>query len=148
MFQVGSKILCDSAVKNPPANAGDPGSTPGLGRSPGEGNGNPLQYSYLRNPMVRGTWWATVHEVIKSWTQLSNSTTTTAMNECLIYFKKHESHQRLQRKARGPHCRQDSSHPLALIFRIYPTVTHKWKLIFKESNFKDEAILILTWIVW
>ena len=58
----------------------------------------------LGNPMVRGTWRATVHEVIKSWTQLSNSTTTTAMNEWLIYFKKHESHQRLQRKAQGPHC--------------------------------------------
>ena len=47
-------------VQNPPANAGDltrdPGSLPGLGSSPGEGNGNPLQYSYLENPMDRGTW--------------------------------------------------------------------------------------------
>ena len=41
-------------------NAGDPGSIPGLGRSPGEGNGNPLQYSYLENPMDRGTWWVCV----------------------------------------------------------------------------------------
>ena len=41
-------------------NAGDPGSIPGLGRSPGEGNGNPLQYSCLENPMDRGAWWATV----------------------------------------------------------------------------------------
>ena len=49
-------------VKNPPANAGDTGSVPGLGRSPGEGNGNPLQYSYscLENPMDRGAWWAAV----------------------------------------------------------------------------------------
>ena len=46
-----------SAVKNPPANAGNMGSIPGSGRSPGEGNGNPLQYSYLRNPMDRGDWW-------------------------------------------------------------------------------------------
>ena len=47
-------------------------SIPGLGRSPGEGNGNPLQYSYVENSMDRGAWWATVHEVAKSWTQLSN----------------------------------------------------------------------------
>ena len=49
-------------------NAGDPGSIPGLGRSPGEGNGNPLQYSCLENPMGRGAWGATVHGVAKSWT--------------------------------------------------------------------------------
>ena len=47
-------------------NAGDPGSIPGLGRSPGEGNGNPLQYYFLENPMDRGAWQATVHEVAKS----------------------------------------------------------------------------------
>ena len=54
-----------SPVKNPPANAGDAGSVPWLGRSPGEGNGNPLQYSYLGNPMDGGVWWATVHGVAK-----------------------------------------------------------------------------------
>ena len=48
-------------------NAGDPGSIPGLGRSPQAGNGNPLQYSCLKNPMDRGAWWATVHGVAKSW---------------------------------------------------------------------------------
>ena len=56
-------------VKNLPASAGDirdMGSIPGLGRSPGEGNGNPLQYSYLENPMDRGSWQATVHGVTKS----------------------------------------------------------------------------------
>ena len=52
-------------VKNLPANAGDVGSIPESGRSPGEGNGNPLQYSYLENPMDRGTWWATVHRITK-----------------------------------------------------------------------------------
>ena len=53
-------------VKNPPANAGDTGSIPqGSGRSPGEGNGNPLQYSCLENPMDRGAWRATVHGVTK-----------------------------------------------------------------------------------
>ena len=46
-------------VKNPSANAGDMGSVPGLGRSPGGGNDNPLQYSCLGNPMDRGAWWAT-----------------------------------------------------------------------------------------
>ena len=51
--------------------AGDSGSIPGLGRSPGEGNGNPLQYSCLENSMDRGVWQATVHGVAKSWTQLS-----------------------------------------------------------------------------
>jgi len=48
-------------IKNLPANAGDMGSIPGLGRSPGEGNGNPPQYSCLGNPIDRGAWWATVH---------------------------------------------------------------------------------------
>ena len=67
-------------VKNPPASGGDTGDTgsiPGLGRSPGEGNGNPLQYSFLEKPMDRGAWWATVHEVAKSQTWLSSSTTAT-----------------------------------------------------------------------
>ena len=61
-----------SVVKNPPANAGDLGSIPGSRRSPGGGNGNPLQYSCPGNPVDRGAWWATVHGVAKSWTQLSN----------------------------------------------------------------------------
>ena len=50
-----------SVVKKSTCQAGDAGSIPGLGRSPGEGNGNPLQYSCLGNPMDRGVWWATVH---------------------------------------------------------------------------------------
>ena len=60
-------------VKKPPANVGDirdMGSIPGLGRPLGEGNGNPLQYSCLENPMDRGAWRATVHGVAQSWTQL------------------------------------------------------------------------------
>ena len=57
-------------------NAGDPGSIPGSGRSPGEGNDNPLQYSCLENSMVGGAWWATVHGVPKSWTRLSDFTFT------------------------------------------------------------------------
>ena len=57
-----------SVVKNLPANTGDVGSDPGSGRSPGEGNGNPLQDSCLENPVDRGAWQATVHGVVKSWT--------------------------------------------------------------------------------
>ena len=55
-----------SAIENPPANAGDRGSIPGWGKSPGEGNGSPLQDSCLGNPMDRGAWQATVHGVAKS----------------------------------------------------------------------------------
>jgi len=54
-----------SVVKNPPANARDPSLIPGLGRSPGDGNGNRLQYSCQGNPMDKGAWWATVHGVTK-----------------------------------------------------------------------------------
>ena len=58
--------------KIPPANAGDAGLLSGSGRSPGEGNGNPLQYSCLENPMDRGAWWAIVHGGHKESTQLSD----------------------------------------------------------------------------
>ena len=63
-----------SEVKASASDAGDLGLIPGSGRSPGEGNGNPLQYSCLENPMDRGPWWATVHGVAKSWTRLSDFT--------------------------------------------------------------------------
>ena len=58
-------FLSGSMVKNLPANAGDACSIPGSERSPGEGNGNPLQYSCLENPLNRGAWWATVHGVAR-----------------------------------------------------------------------------------
>ena len=64
---VGQESTCD--VRR---DAGDSGSIPGLGRSPGQGNGNPFYYSCLKNPMDRGAWWATVHEVAANWTRLSN----------------------------------------------------------------------------
>ena len=60
-----------SEVKASACNAGDLGLIPGSGRSPGEGNGNPLQYSCLENPMDGGAWWATAHWVAKSWTRLT-----------------------------------------------------------------------------
>ena len=59
-------------VKNPPAGARDAGSIPGLGRSSGEGNANPLQYSCLEKPMDRGAWQATLHGAARNWTQLSD----------------------------------------------------------------------------
>ena len=65
-----------SAVKNPPANAGEMGLIPGSGRSPGEGNGNPLQYSCLENPTDRGAQRATVHGVTKSQTRVIELTKT------------------------------------------------------------------------
>ena len=68
VFPVGSEDKASAC------NVGDLGSIPGLGRAPGEGNGNPLQYSCLENPMARGAWQATVHGVAKSWTQLSDFT--------------------------------------------------------------------------
>ena len=73
-------------VKNPPANAGDTrdiGSIPGWGKPPGEEHGNPLQYSCLKNPMDRGAWRASVHEVAKSWTRLS--TYIINLNSAVIY---------------------------------------------------------------
>ena len=62
----------DSDSKESPCNAEDPGSIPGLGRSPGGGYGNPLQYSCLDNPMDRGAWQATTHGATKNQMQLSD----------------------------------------------------------------------------
>ena len=64
----------DSDGKESTCSVGDPGLIPGLGRSPGEGNGNPLQSSCLKNPTDRGAWWAAVYVVAKSRTQLNDFT--------------------------------------------------------------------------
>ena len=83
---------CGSVVKNLPANAGDMVLIPGPGRSLGEGNGNPLQYSCLENPMDRGTWWITVHGVHKDsnvtwWLNKNNSVTFTLIH---VHIPAHE----------------------------------------------------------
>ena len=65
-------FLIAQLSKESACSAGDPGSIPGLGRSPGEGNGNPLQYLCLENLMDTGAWWAAVPRVAKSWPQLSD----------------------------------------------------------------------------
>ena len=71
--QITKQVFPGGSVgKESSCNAGDPGSIPGSGRFSGEGNANPLQYSCLGNPMDRGAWWATVHEVAKSQTQLND----------------------------------------------------------------------------
>ena len=69
-------LPCGSDGKESACNAGDLGSVPGLGRSPGEGKGYPLQYSCLVNPMDGGAWWAAVHGVAKSRARLSDFTFT------------------------------------------------------------------------
>ena len=88
-FEVWSRVFSgDAVVKNPPANAvdiRDAGSIPVSGRFPGKGNGNPLQYSYLGNPMDSGAWWATAHGITKSQDMAehahTHTTTTIPINE-------------------------------------------------------------------
>ena len=78
-------LPCSSNRKESACNAGNQSSVPGSGRSSGERNGNPLQYSCLENSMDREAWQATVHGVTKGRTQLSNSHTHTCMAEDSIY---------------------------------------------------------------
>ena len=73
-FIIELLFLDGSDSKESAYSAGDPDSIPELGRSPGEGNGNPFEYSCLENPMNGEAWWATVQGVTKSWTQLSDLT--------------------------------------------------------------------------
>ena len=72
IIKVQASFPGSSVSKQSAFNAGDLGSNPGLGKSSGEGHGNPLQYSCLENPMDRGAWWAIVHRVAKSRTRLSD----------------------------------------------------------------------------
>ena len=69
-----TSLVAETVKRLPTYNTGEPASIPGSGRSPGEGNGNTLQYSCLENPMDGGAWLATVHGVAKSWTRLSDFT--------------------------------------------------------------------------
>ena len=81
MWHRASQVALE--VKNPPANAGDKrdvGSIPGLGRSPNEGNGNPLLYFCLENPRDRAVWWAAVQRVAKSSTRLKQLSTCSIRN--------------------------------------------------------------------
>ena len=82
--------FCGSLIKNLPANAGDVGLIPGVGRSPGEGNGNPVQYSCLENPMYKGAWWATIFEASKdsdlTYQMNNNSNRMKRLFDNLFYF--------------------------------------------------------------
>ena len=78
--------LVAQTVKCLSKDAGDPGSIPGLGRYLGEGNGNPLQYYCLENPMDRGAWWTTVHGVAKSRTRLSDFMFTLRISLSLLQW--------------------------------------------------------------
>ena len=71
-WRTAKSFPCSSVSKESACSAGDPGLIPGLGRSPGEGNGDPLQYPCLENLMDRGAWWAAVHGVANSWAWLSD----------------------------------------------------------------------------
>ena len=121
-----------SEVKVSACNVGDPGSIPESGRSPGEGNGNPLQYSCLGNPTDGGAWWATVHGVAKSRTRLSDFTflfnvsfrccyCCSVTQLCLLYGLQHARplwpHHLLKFAQVHVHCISDAiqpSHPLML----------------------------------
>ena len=96
-------IICPpggSGVKNTPANSGDTVSIPGSRRLPGEGNGNPLQYSCLGNPMDRGAWQATAPGVAKSQTWLSNYTTTSSQC-CQCHRSMHHTEEGLTQNTRA-----------------------------------------------
>ena len=82
MQSLCTSVSWGSEGKMSACSAGDPGSIPALGRSPGEGNGNPLQYSSLENPVDGEAWWATIHGVAKSRTQLSDFTFTFPTGNC------------------------------------------------------------------
>ena len=109
-------------------NAGDSGSISGSGRSPGEGNGNPLQHSYLENPMDGGAWQATVLEVAKRWTQLSGINT-----HGLLLSHKKEWNNAICSKVGGPrdyHNKQSQRktnitwHYLSMEFKIWHKSTY------------------------
>ena len=95
-------FLGGSDGKESACNTGEASSIPGWGRSPGGGNGNPLQYSCQENPMDRGALWATVHRITKSWTWLSNwalsAKTSTNIRDSVEAFSPHPPHSHYKRR--------------------------------------------------
>ena len=106
-----------SVVKNPPA-IQKTGLIPGSGRSPGEGNGKPLQYSCLGNPIDKGDWQATVHGLAKSWVWLRNQTTTTTSLPCVHSSTSHKT---------------NKPKPNKVIFLPWALQKHSRKFIFPKS---------------
>ena len=87
LIHLGLWLPWCSVVENLPSSPRDAGSIPGSGRSPGEGNGHPLQYFCLENPTDRGARWAAVHGVANNWTSLSDKTTTTIWTSGILVCK-------------------------------------------------------------
>ena len=120
-----------SEGKESACNAAGLESVPGLGRSPGEGNGNPFQYSCLGNPKDRGAWWATVHGVGKNWTQLSDSHNSSLRLEMDRRFNSpvasHCSWNKIETPAMtyGPHPRPFSPNVVSLLM-LQPDLASKW----------------------
>ena len=124
-------------VKNPPANAADAGSIPGSGRSLGGGNGNPLQYSCLDNPMGRGAWWATVHGIAKGQTQLSEHTHTPPAVYCGLW--KSQSYPPPKKKEGGEHLNKGGRIVLlSILLRpgLWRTVSSYWSRICREKELR------------
>ena len=133
------------AVKKLPANAGDlrdAGSILGSGRSPGEGHGNPLQYSCLENLMDRGTWWATIHRVAKSRTLLKWLST----HACLHMIKFSYENEKQAPFLAHPSIRLDSLYLLCVLKQcplLTGTTTGWWWGWRLESALLPEAVLLL-----
>ena len=110
-----------SVVKNQPSNAEEVALTPGSGRSPEEGNGNPLQYSCMENPMDRGAWRTTVHGVTKNQTQLSN---WALYYVCIYTSEPPGKHIYLHKWASWKHCWP----------RLFSTLPFPWTALMKCSS--------------
>ena len=108
-------------------NAGDPGTIPGLGRSPGEGNGNPLQYSCPENPMGRGAWQATVHGVAKSQTWLSNFTHTHTLLQVLSPPNSSNVHRKFGRILRKSLLWYRTEFGKQNSYKVFSQVIMEWK---------------------
>ena len=139
-----------SVVKNQPTIAGTTGglgAIPGLGRSLGEGNGNPLQHSCLGNPMDRGAWQATVHGVAKTWTWLNNWTTATPLLEWTKSgMQTSQTPVRMWANGSSRHCRWERNvvQPLwkmacwflAKLTNSYHVIQQLYSLVFIQRNWK------------
>ena len=123
LWEIGEPCQGGSVVKNPPTNARDRDSIPGSGRSPGEGNGNPLQYSCLENLMDRGAWRATVHGVARvrhdsATKQQQIKTVKWVCNSSMALFFYHENKMEISPSSRGQRSRPRDIYRLMLVLEI------------------------------
>ena len=141
----------DPEVKASACNEEDLGTIPGSGRSPGKGNGNPLQYSCLENPMDGGAWWATVHRVAKNWTWLSNFTLSYDTNQFLEGTKKiwhrHHSLEHLTSDEPTPVFLPGESQGWGSLVGCHPwghTVGHDWSDLAAAATSDEKILQVLT----